>query len=614
MPRAQLTLVVAVFVLAVVGPGALRPASPQAPQAPQTGSQAPVFSAGADLVTVDVVVLDESGQPREGLTVDDFAIVDEGEPRPLSRFEAVALPESPATALPEVSFASTNTSAGAVALRTFVVVFDDVHMDRTTARRARESVAEFVETLRAGDQVSLVPTSGGPWWHARIPEGRNDLIGALRRLVGRRPRRYAADRISDYEAMRLHLYRDPQVATAVTRRWVQGGVVPGRPDPNQDLMPQAPKDVRDEVLGYSFTHPFILGRAAEVYYDVLSRKQATYATLQRVARALEGIRGRKSILFISEGFIQEPEQPDHRDMLRVAQRSNAVIHFLDARGLAGLPGSADVEMGRPTGGLAERGEVMDQLNLPNLESLGAVSLAVDTGGRVIKNQNELLRGLQRLERESRAYYLLGFEPAGVKPNGRFRRLDVTVHRPGVDVLARKGYFAPSLDSETGDQGAGTLTPRLRLALDSPLEADAISLRLVSYVLGPSEGGTTVLLVGDVDPGALAFEEKDGHFDATLAVYLVVSHRDSGETVRRENEVRLSLPPAAYEQVRRKQLPLMLDIPLGPGRHQARLLVRDVRSGLLGTVRHDLEVPSPGAFRVSTPILTDVIAPASESTG
>jgi len=609
VPRPRLTLVVAAFVLTVVSPGALRAV---APEDPQPGDQAPVFSAGASLVTVDVVVLDEAGEPVEGLTAEDFTVLDEGRARALSRFEAVALPESPATESPARSFVSTNTPSGNPTLRTFVVVFDDVHMGRTTALRAKDAVWDFVGTLREGDQVSLVSTSGGAWWHVRIPEGRRDLGGALRRLTGRRPRRHAADRMSDYEAMLLHVHRDPHVAEAVTRRYVDNGILIDRDDPNEDIMPSAPREVRNQVLGYTFTHPMILGRAAEVYYDMLARRKATYDTLERVARALEATRGRKSILFISEGFVQEPGYPEHRDMIRASQRANAVVHFIDARGLVGLPDSADVEMGRATGGLlSDSGDVLDQMNLPLLESLGAVSLALDTGGEVIRNQNDLARGLKRIERESRAYYLLGFEPAGVPPDGKFHELEVSVGRAGTRVLARKGYYAPSTKPERTDDHDEILAPGLRRALESPFDANAIPLRVVSYVLGPAKGGTTVLLVADVDPRGLAFEEKDGHFDATLEFHLAVTQRDSGETIHRGDEVQLSLLPAAYEQVRRNKLPLMIDVPLGPGRHQARLLVRDTGTGLLGTVRHDLEVPAPGAFRVSTPILTDVIAPASE---
>ena len=149
------------------------------------------------------------------------------------------------------------------------------------------------------------------------------------------------------------------------------------------------------------------------------------------------MRGRKAILFLSEGFIQEPERPEHRAMVRAAQRANAAVHFLDARGLTAIPATADAEIADPT----DLRDMASQLNEANVESLGAVSLAAETGGRVIKNMNDPAVGLRRLERESRAYYLIGFEPRGIEADGAFHRLDVEVRRPGVEVLARRGYYA-----------------------------------------------------------------------------------------------------------------------------------------------------------------------------
>lgn len=77
---------------------------------------------------------------------------------------------------------------------------------------------------------------------------------------------------------------------------------------------------------------------------------------------------------------------------------------------------------------------------------------------------------------------------------------------------------------------------------------------------------------------------------------------------------LSLPEPLYQQIRQRWLPLMRDFKFKPGTYQARLLVRDRQGGRVGTVRHEFEVPAPGEFRVSTPILTDVVQPAGEGAG
>jgi hypothetical protein len=58
------------------------------------------------------------------------------------------------------------------------------------------------------------------------------------------------------------------------------------------------------------------------------------------------------------------------------------------------------------------------------------------------------------------------------------------------------------------------------------------------------------------------------------------------------------------------LPILRDFELTTGRYQARLLVRDARGGAIGSVRHTFEVPAAEGFRISTPILSDTLAPGA----
>ncbi len=396
--------------------------------------------------------------------------------------------------------------------------------------------------------------------------------------------------------MRLYLHRDLQVGAQVTRRYYEYRILLDPPCP-------APCP-RKTVMQLGETHPAVRAWASEVYDEALSRKQASYTVLRQVAEALELTRGRKSILFLSEGFIQEPERPEHRTMVRAAQRANAAVHFLDAGGLTGIPATADAEIADHT----DLRDMGPQLNEATVESLGAVSLAAETGGRVIKNMNDPAVGLRRLERESRAYYLIGFEPRGIEADGTFHRLDVEVRRPGVEVLAHRGYYAPTDEPESTTAETAP-DPRLRRALDSPFEADAIPLRMTSYVLGPADEGTSVLLVADVDPQALLLEEKDDPFEGALGIHIVVSHRDTGARVVRDRKVDLSLTSQPLGADSTHATASDDQRPLVTGRHQVRLLVRDLGSDAIGTVRHELDVPLPGAFRLTTPILTDLVLPA-----
>ena len=75
---------------------------------------------------------------------------------------------------------------------------------------------------------------------------------------------------------------------------------------------------------------------------------------------------------------------------------------------------------------------------------GSVGLAEDTGGFAVRNTNDLAAGAARVAEESRTYYLLGYSPPDGKGPRDWRKLKVEVHRPGLEVRARKGYALRTL--------------------------------------------------------------------------------------------------------------------------------------------------------------------------
>jgi hypothetical protein len=55
-----------------------------------------------------------------------------------------------------------------------------------------------------------------------------------------------------------------------------------------------------------------------------------------------------------------------------------------------------------------------------------------------------------------------------------------------------------------------------------------------------------------------------------------------------------------------------DFELAPGGYQAKIVVRDKNKGQVGTLVHEFEVPDLTQFRVSTPILSDVVQPSEDA--
>ena len=214
--------------------------------------------------------------------------------------------------------------------------------------------------------------------------------------------------------------------------------------------------------------------------------------LKAAAVRLGGLReGRKSIIFVSEGFTATlpaqlndpvaampgvgnptarrptPQTPatdtarqradfmnqtdlltDMRDVFDTANRQNTSIYAVDPRGLAA------VEYGINEG--VNQTIDRDHLN-SSLDTLR--TLAGNTDGRAIINRNDLAVGMKQIIRDSSGYYLLGYNSTQAPTDGKFHEIKVRVSRRGVDVRARKGLLG--LDGRR--RGAGERAAEARSA-------------------------------------------------------------------------------------------------------------------------------------------------------
>ena len=571
---------------------------PARPQQAEVGEQVPRFPAGVELVLIDALVLDGSGNPVEGLRAEDFVLKEEGREQAISTFEAVSLAESPEAPSRFGSRVAVNLGPPPRAERSYTIVFDEMNIAPERGESARRAVQEFVDRLRDGDQVTLVSTTGGAWWTARLPEGKPDLEVVLGRLEGRRPREGSAGRISDVEAMQIHYGREPQILAQVARRWFENGLLTELP--RNDARSQLDIDPGLSVIRHA---------ASEVYRNATHRTDATLETVERVAASLAGVRGRKTVFLVTDGFVHDPTRRAFRDLARAARQANAAVYFIDARGLEGTLGQAgQAGAGAEFGRAVQSDDAIGVMTTASREADGARSVALDSGGDVVTGTNNLAEAMSRVARMSRSYYLLGYTSSDPKRDGTFRKIEVRVRRPGLSVRARRGYYAPE-DGPGRRRDPESLDPAVRAGLDAPYGGGQLPLRLTAYSFGAGPGKAAVLLVAEVDLAGVELRESAGRFQGALETFVVVTSRETGEQHKNEKLVELSLPPEARERLLARGLPVFRDFQLAPGVYQARLLVRDRASGRLGTVRHEFQVDEPTGLRTSTPVLTDVMEAA-----
>jgi VWFA-related protein len=572
-------------------------ASPASAPSPAE-SPAPSFPSQVEQVTVDVVVTDKKGTPITGLGRQDFVLSEDGDRQTIATFEAIQVSPATAPAAPaEHPRISTNSAPELHSGRTFVILFDDIHLTPFQARRAKVAVQELLTSgVREGDRVTLVASGGGAWWSTRMQAGRDELVTLLKRLEGRHIPDHAPERMTDYEALRIHIYHDPQVMERVSRRFETYGV---GTNSNQDS-------------GGGDPNPLMSARAMEVYYQATARNRITLEIMERVLTSLAGTKGRKSLILVSEGFIYDPNMDEFKKVLQASRRSNAAIYFLDTRGLEGMPEALTAEFGP----LIDERDIGAAFSETIEASEGSESLASDSGGFAVRNTNDLSKGIRRIADESQAYYLLGYSPTNAKRDGRFRKIQVKVPAAkGYQVRARKGYYAPLEGRNALKRKAGATDPDIQSALDSPFDVAEIPLRMTAYVFDETIlGKANVVIVADAEVREFAFQEEGGRFRDDLEFLLVAAHRETGEFFRYDQKVEMKLLPATRQKL--VWYTLTRDFELPPGGYQAKIVVRDKNSGRIGTLVHEFEVPALGPLRVSTPVLSDSVQPTApgEKTG
>jgi hypothetical protein len=146
-------------------------------------------------------------------------------------------------------------------------------------------------------------------------------------------------------------------------------------------------------------------------------------------------------------------ESDLREVFDNANRNNVAIYAVDPRGLPGFEFDINENVGLRTDSKYLT-STMDTLR----------TLAEQTDGRAIVNRNDIAVGMKQITRDSSAYYLIGYNSSQAPADGKFHEIKVRVKRPGIQVRARKGYWA--LNAE---QTARALAPP-KAPAPKPVEA------------------------------------------------------------------------------------------------------------------------------------------------
>jgi len=513
----------------------------------------PTFKAGVELVRLDVRVVGADHRPVRDLGQDEVEILENGEPRPVVFFQHIEEPtESYADIASHTVAGEVSTNRGAARGHLYVVVFDQLHIAPGNEQRARQAAQRFVQTrLRPGDRVALYALPG-PGPQIGFTADARRISGELLKVRGIAQAQAFSSlgTMTVDEAFRI-VRGDELALQRVTDRFQAQSV---------------PTDVnrRGDVASIaSSATPLValVKEDAKRIADIADGDtRRVLAMLSDVLRPFRGIEGRKSVLFVSEGFYGDRLAREIQDVAAAAAESYSVIHALDINRRG-----PDITTDEPTGGDQASG-IHDKIS-----PLG--SLATETGGTLILDASQHAdEAFTAVADQLQDYYLVGFIPRedALKDRAAYRPVTVRVRRGGAHVTTRTGFVLTEAAVRMDRHQS------IDRAMTAPFSQQGLPLQYTTYVLRGTTSGMQRVIV------SLAADLPIGSSDRTQSadvVFVVRSVRDGRVAASGRDVMALPVRHAPNATTGVGAYHVQFDVPAGE--YLMRVVVREP-GGLVGS--------------------------------
>ena len=491
----------------------------------------PLVRVNTRLVEVDVVVRNKTG-PVTGLKREDFTVTDKGRPQTVSAFRMISAENKlSATPLPEGVVSNRLTNREEEAAGVTVLLVDRVNTSDSDQTEVRRQLLHYLQTAPKGERLALYSLS--------------------------KTLRVIQDFTADPAQLRKRVFSNGSAESSV--------------DLTADLFAE---DL--PVTGDAMTDAMTQNAANEMKDEAMKRRvDITAYALELIAKHLEGLAGRKKLLWFTSSFPAEYSYQGSRNFskqieirefsgkidkaAKALNQANVAVYPVDPRNIY-------------DGGFSAPG--IDTMNL----------FAGKTGGRAFYVINDMEAAIKTIENDDEVTYMLGFYPADVKLDGSFHPISVKVDRPGVEVRYRKGYFASDSKPPTEKQRTATLEE----AFLNPLEATGIGL-MGRATQAPGKPGIYNLDLS-LNVSELHLERENGRWVGLLAIATEFPPKKHPNGTL-EN-IKLTLTEDRLREVLRTGYPIRRPFAAGDLAGELRVVVQDRVTGEEGSLR--LRIGSPAS--------------------
>jgi VWFA-related protein len=553
--------------------------SNQAPSASESSAQVStdqqnglVLKMNGELVLTNVVARDpKTGEVIQGLKQSDFSIYENGKQQHIESFDfesvdkATPLNEATVSGL-ATGAAGNGTKAVAVAKpeelrnhRLIVMFFDLTSMQPEDLDRSVLAAQDFLRTkMQPADLVALVSLGDTLNVDQDFTADKNALINEVGVYNGTEGQGFALG------------------ATANSNQ-------------QEDTTASTPNE--------------------EEYNDINTDRELF--ALQAISKSLEKIGEKKSLLYFSGGIQRDgiENQASIRAAINSAVRANLAIYSVDTRGLQAISPLGDASTGSLRGtGAYSGGALLNNMNNNFASQEVMAALSKDTGGKAFFDSNDFAPAFAQVERDTSAYYAIGFRSTNPVRDGKYRKLTIKINRPGVKLEYRPGYYAPADFRHSGHEDREHELEE-QLASDLPATDIAVYLDAMYFRLNENRFLVPVSLIV---PGSQIPFVKGGDKDkATLDIIGSVIDEVKRPIGSARQTIKLNLDPSLA--ARQKNIQYTTSFSLPPGKYQVKFVVRENQTGRMGSFVADITLPDmkKSPLKMSSIVLASMRQPSKK---
>jgi VWFA-related protein len=517
------------------------------------------FKSKSILVEVPAVVTDKTGNHIHGLNKKDFRILENGKEKKIATFEEVTATNRPLMAAENPAGTYSNVSVsteGRPALT--IILFDEINTPLLEQDYARRQVVKYLANgLNSPQAIELMELGGkGVRRVAILADDPSPAINALKKVKKVR---------GDLPVMQIS---SPEPPVAADNRSSSFADLVRSPEGKTE------KELQDFLSGND---------AISAYFSRGDRLQETIQALLSIAWSVSGIPGRKSLIWATSSlplYLDSPSaEPDpyfgahlpsiyadpfavefsalYERAIEALNDAQISVYPVDARGVT--PNALDSTI------------------------FSMKTLADMTGGRAFYGRNDLSTGFDRAAEDSSSYYVLGYYMNAQNTKPGWRKLKVRLEDRSAKVRARQGFFF----------GSTTLNPDfsrqadVNFALSSPFESTGVPMQVRWNPAPPEAQKQEKAEFAIVVPAANVVDLSDrNQFDVDFAW----EADRNGSTEQRDGQrLKGNLDANSLAQVKKDGVFYKNALQLPPGEYQVHFVVRNNRSGQIGSVTAPLSI-------------------------